>query len=87
MLLPGRSHWLCPIAVVLVTAAAESRWNKSGGSVLWFAVFGVGGLAVLGSFLNLLLLPGVSYLYFITEGILCRGVLKKTEDNCHFWGQ
>lgn len=87
MLLPGRSHWVCPIAVVLVTAAAESRWNKSGGSVLWFAVLGVGGLAVLGSLLNLLLLPEVSYLYFITEGILCRDVLKKTEDCCRFWGQ
>lgn len=69
------------------SAAAESRWNESGGSVLWFAVLGVGGLAVLGSLLNLLLLPGVSYLYFITEGILCRDVLKKIEDCCHFWGQ
>lgn len=86
MLLPGCSL-LCPTPVVLVTAAAESRWNESGGSVLWFAGLGVGGLAVLGSFLNLLLLPGVSYLHFITEGFLCRGVLKETEDCCHFWGQ
>lgn len=41
---------------MLVTAAAGSRWSESGGSILWFAVLGVGGLAVLGSFLNLLLL-------------------------------
>lgn len=31
--------------------------------------------------------PGISYLDFITEEILCRDVLKKTEDCCHFWGQ
>lgn len=70
---------------MLVAAAVQSRWNESGGSVLWFAVLGVDGLAVLGSFLNLLLL-GVSYVHLITEGILCRDVLKWTEDCCHFWG-
>lgn len=53
---------------------------------MWFAGLGVGGLAVLGSFLNLLLLPAVSYLYFTAEGFLCRDVFKETEDYCHFWG-
>lgn len=40
---------LCLSPVVLVSAAVESRWNESGGSVLWFVVLAVGGLAVLGS--------------------------------------
>lgn len=75
-LFPAMSHSSCAGD----STAAESRWNESGGSILWFAVLGVGGLAVLSSFLNLLLLPGVSYLYFKTEGVLCRDVLKKTED-------